>query len=409
MATNKDHENGGTPTGFAGLESMVSDVESDLRNVSPDKSITAGESSNSAGNESQAPIQTPVGESRSATPAPPGAGVTPAKVIGAVVVLAALVAIFAGISNSPDTAQPQISTSSTAPVPAPPVETVVRSSEEEMPPVGSGLVLTGQQIRWCVFEKARMETMKEFMASEPEIDAFNSYVSRYNERCSNFRYPKGVLETVESEINQEGRRLQSEGAQRILSLRTTTQEPAVAKQESDQGRIVSEARSGSDNNSAGQARDSVVVAPPSAPSGAASPESVGPKEALSDVEIVRAGFGLFNPPQSGKPAFQASLRVPLQEGQGYGWFIELKTALPKVRWREELVVPSPPITWGIDKSASQSLSEDRKTMTTEREVVPNRGLILHVWGVAAGDPKGPHVVRVYVEGKLVRTFEFETE
>jgi hypothetical protein len=48
-------------------------------------------------------------------------------------------------------------------------------------------------------------------------------------------------------------------------------------------------------------------------------------------------------------------------------------------------------------------------LTTEREVAPNRGFIYNRWAVAAGDPKGLHVVRVYVEGKLVRTFEFEAE
>lgn len=32
-----------------------------------------------------------------------------------------------------------------------------------------------------------------------------------------------------------------------------------------------------------------------------------------------------------------------------------------------------------------------------------------MWSVAPGDPKGPHVVWVYIEGKLVRTFESETE
>ena len=60
-------------------------------------------------------------------------------------------------------------------------------------------------------------------------------------------------------------------------------------------------------------------------------------------------------------------------------------------------------------TAQHSVSDDGRTLTTEREVVPNRGIVHNMWAVAAGDPKGPHVVRVYIEGKLIRTFEFETE
>lgn len=135
------------------------------------------------------------------------------------------------------------------------------------------------------------------------------------------------------------------------------------------------------------------------------------RESISDVEIVRSDFGLFGSIPSGDPAFQASRRVPLNEGQGYGWFIELKTSKPKIKWREEFVMPVPPATMEAQGSTVKySLSEDGLTVTTEQEeVVPDSGLIYNVWGVAAGDPKGHHIIRVYVEDKLVRTFEFETE
>jgi hypothetical protein len=95
----------------------------------------------------------------------------------------------------------------------------------------------------------------------------------------------------------------------------------------------------------------------------------------------------------------------------YGWFIELKTSKPKIKWREEMVFPSPLAILDINGSTAQhSTSEDGLTVTSElEEVVPDSGLIYHMWGVAAGDPEGHHVVRIYVEDKLVRTFEFEAE
>ncbi len=135
------------------------------------------------------------------------------------------------------------------------------------------------------------------------------------------------------------------------------------------------------------------------------------RESITDVEIVRSDFGLFGAIPSGDPAFQASRTVPLKEGQTYGWFIELKTSKPKIKWREEFVLPAPPVTMVVhDGTAQHSISEDGLTVTTEQEeVVPDGGLIYHMWGVAAGDPKGLHVMRVYVEDKLVRTFGFEME
>jgi S1-C subfamily serine protease len=135
------------------------------------------------------------------------------------------------------------------------------------------------------------------------------------------------------------------------------------------------------------------------------------RESITDVEIVRSDFGLFGAVPTGDPAFQASRSVPLQEDQTYGWFMELKTSKPKIKWREEIVFPSPLAILDIHGSTAQhSTSEDGLTVTTElEEVVPDGGLIYHMWGVAAGDPKGPHVMRIYVEDKLVRTFEFEVE
>jgi hypothetical protein len=135
------------------------------------------------------------------------------------------------------------------------------------------------------------------------------------------------------------------------------------------------------------------------------------RESITDVEIVRADFGLFGAIPSGDPAFKASRTVPLEEDQTYGWFMELKTSKPKIKWREEIVFPSPLAILDIHGSTAQhSTSEDGLTVTTElEEVVPDGGLIYHMWGVAAGDPKGPHVMRIYVEDKLVRTFEFEVE
>jgi hypothetical protein len=81
------------------------------------------------------------------------------------------------------------------------------------------------------------------------------------------------------------------------------------------------------------------------------------------------------------------------------------------KWREEFVMPVPPATMEAQGSTVKfSLSEDGLTVITEQEeAVPDSGLIYNIWEAAVGDPQGHHIMRVYVEDKLVRTFEFEVE
>lgn len=407
MATPPD--DGSNPKGFAGLNSLVSDVEIDLSastgpqasTVATRAEATSDVESGSTSGQQDVPTSPAEELPRSEGSSSSGSGtrwaVGLALGIGAILLLANIDHKNGTSSDSP----------SPAPVVSAPSQDVWQNSGleslvEEMPPVGQNLVLSVPQVRWCVFEKARMEMMKELATDDEEITAFNTYVSRYNARCAQFRYRQGILATIEGELGQQGRRLQSEGAERILALRSSPKVPEKQDTASAQLRLPQpDAPSPPAKELPGASANTSAAAP-------ATPMSS--REPSGDIEVVRSDFGLFSRPDSGKPAFEASRRVPLQEGQGYGWFVELKTTKPKIKWREEMVVPSPPATWGIQNSTAQhTISDDRRTLTTEREVVPNRGIIHNVWAVAAGDPKGPHVVRVYVEGKLVRTFEFETE
>src|SRR5262245_39699561 len=43
------------------------------------------------------------------------------------------------------------------------------------------------------------------------------------------------------------------------------------------------------------------------------------------VEVVRAAFGLFNPPGTGQQPFVPATVVPLVVNQGYGWMMVIKT------------------------------------------------------------------------------------
>jgi hypothetical protein len=109
--------------------------------------------------------------------------------------------------------------------------------KEEMPPVGENQALNDPQVRWCVFEKARLEMMKSWTMTDQEVaelkeaaelkmyvaraGAFNTYATRHNKRCNRFQYQQGILAIIERELLFEGKRLQSEGAQRIYSSKSS--------------------------------------------------------------------------------------------------------------------------------------------------------------------------------------------
>lgn len=104
-----------------------------------------------------------------------------------------------------------------SPVPAsPPVAAPVRPVEQ--PPIGTDQILTYSQIRWCVYEKVRIEAMQPLISNNAQVDLFNGYVNEYNSRCGNYRYRRGSLESIQRELETEKSRLHSEGVGRLARL-----------------------------------------------------------------------------------------------------------------------------------------------------------------------------------------------
>ena len=87
------------------------------------------------------------------------------------------------------------SSSATDGAAGPPVEV----SNEDMPPVGTELVLSTRQIRYCVFEKIRLDGAEGAVNQyeSESVDRFNSMVNDFNSRCGSFRYRDGSLAPVE--------------------------------------------------------------------------------------------------------------------------------------------------------------------------------------------------------------------
>ena len=135
-----------------------------------------------------------------------------------------------------------------------------------------------------------------------------------------------------------------------------------------------------------------------------------PAQGSTFVEILNAKFVVINIGADGKQEFKQTDVVPNKVGQTYGWFIQLRTNKPTVHVREEFVLPGPAKSWGGPGPAppDMKVAGDRQSAVMENDTAPQQGLVYRVWTVAAGDPAGPYVIRVTVDGQL-RQFNFDVQ
>ncbi len=120
---------------------------------------------------------------------------------------------------------------------------------------------------------------------------------------------------------------------------------------------------------------------------------------------VDAAFGAYVDSCEGA-VFVPTERIANVVDNAYGWQLRTATDEP-VRWREELILPAPPLEW---RTLSDVLiSDDRTVAVTERVELPVDGRLEHGWSIAPGDPVGPYRLNLYVDGQLVRTFGFTVE
>jgi hypothetical protein len=125
------------------------------------------------------------------------------------------------------------------------------------------------------------------------------------------------------------------------------------------------------------------------------------------VVVTQATFGLYRTEQAGQAIFEPTRVVPLAAGQQYGWLIRIRTDRPRIRWHEELTLPSSPQTWGKEQIGTRVLAANKRSIVTEREVRADSGYIFNAWKVEPGDPPGRYAITVSIEDGPSRTFAFE--
>ncbi|WP_392530814.1 hypothetical protein [Nostoc sp. C117] len=128
---------------------------------------------------------------------------------------------------------------------------------------------------------------------------------------------------------------------------------------------------------------------------------------LKKITVSNAEFGLKRVDTKGNVTIFQTTKVPLQEGNAYGWRIKLNNYQGEVKWREVLHLPKPPETWGTDNGEDFSISADGTTSVTRRTQSAPDGVIENFWTIAPGDPVGKHKIEVYIDDRLISNFEFE--
>lgn len=225
-----DDDKNKSAAGFAGLSSLVSEVEIDAdapksASVPPGsaKQEPPGEKQKSAPNAQQGGEPQPTTKTYQAPIQPSGnSGWKWVLGIGAVIA----VIWMAGSGNKNQTS-PSYSSSPSVPSYSPPAATPTAPSRlsEELPPVGTNNVLSGAQLRYCLAEDIRLESAKAAVNNyiDSHVDRFNGMVSDYNSRCGQFRYRKGALESARGEVERFRTELQSQGRERFLNAPKSNQ------------------------------------------------------------------------------------------------------------------------------------------------------------------------------------------
>lgn len=237
MAVEEDKNNDNERKGFAGLSSLLSDVDTspppaaqnELTNTSDASSIPTPPTS-------QTDQPQPKQEKAYQETPQPSSGSSGGKWVLGIAAAIGVILFIGQQSKSPISPAPTYSPSvqSATPSYSPPAELQAPSRpQESMPPVGQDLVFSAAQIRYCLAEDIRLEGARSALKNyiDSDLDSFNAMVADYNSRCGSYRYRSGTLESARLDIEPHRSQLQAEGGNRFARSPSTgsLSEPAPSQ------------------------------------------------------------------------------------------------------------------------------------------------------------------------------------
>ena len=220
MTDEKNKPPSSSGKGFGGFGDLVSDVSKDIEsatrestNPSTPKSKATAPSTSST-QHTTAQTEAPRVNNQPVSPLPPRGGSGAKWFWGIGIVMVVLIAIgnsgkekSPSHSPSPAYSPPPTYAPAATPETTPPPASVYSSvsPKEDKPPIGNGLALSRDQIRYCLSQKIRIDAIDKIVNTSlsGEVDSFNALVGDYNSRCSHFKYRRGSLEGVRAEVDSE--------------------------------------------------------------------------------------------------------------------------------------------------------------------------------------------------------------
>lgn len=212
--------------GFAGLSSLVSEVDREVANAKQEASRLAG-----SGSDSQPAAHKEAETERQPyqhTGSQPSGESSIGKWIlgiGAVIAVLWLLSSGSGSKSTPSKTwvEPNIPVTPTKTEPQvpyraglPPAQVPSRPTEER-PSIGTNNLLSYAQLRYCLAEDIRIGAARTAVNNyvESDVDRFNAMVADYNSRCGQFRYRRGSLESAKSDVERFRSTLEAEGQRRF--------------------------------------------------------------------------------------------------------------------------------------------------------------------------------------------------
>lgn len=97
------------------------------------------------------------------------------------------------------------------------VDASSETTDESVPAVGRGRILTSSEIRYCAAERVRLQGADKVLDNtlQSDIDSYNAMINDYNDRCGDYRYQRSARQRVLSEIESRRTELEAAGAARF--------------------------------------------------------------------------------------------------------------------------------------------------------------------------------------------------
>lgn len=222
MKGGEEEQKKGEGKGFAGLSSLVSDVDTTPLPAEITEPAASAPSTERPAPQADQPQPSQHHQTYQDSAQPSSSGSSGGKWALGVAAVIGVLWLIGQSGKGPTSPAPTYSPPAQTATPSfspPPEPQEPSSPQESMPPVGQDLVFSTAQIRYCLAEDIRMEGVKSALNNyiDSDVDRFNAMVADYNSRCGSFRYRSGALESARRDIEPYRSQLQSEGRSRFAS------------------------------------------------------------------------------------------------------------------------------------------------------------------------------------------------